>query len=163
MVSSAPPAPGLSPESEIQKGRAVEATAWSRHSSKVPVGATNSNSCRFSHTAVASSRAAASTASAASPKATIAALQRGWSAQAKPIQYDTSVTPSRSVSPGIRAYSDLAGSMRVEVFSPGSRIGTCTSALWGRGPPSRTRAAVSARSRIPRSRVSQASMCGAWR
>src|SRR5699024_4067371 len=32
VVSSAPPAPGLSPESENQNGRADEAIAWSRHS-----------------------------------------------------------------------------------------------------------------------------------
>ena len=103
VVSSAPPAPGLSPESEIQKGRAGEAIASSRHSSKEPVGATKTKSCRTSHRAVASSRAAASTASGSSPWATIAAWQRGWSAQAKPIQQDTSVTPGRCVSAGIRA------------------------------------------------------------
>ncbi len=134
-------------------------SATSRHSSMEPVGATKAKSSRASQNACPSSRAARSVAAASVPVATTAPVQRGSSAQAKPIQMAASITPGLDSTSGMRAYRPRAGSTRVLVISPGSRIGTWTSVLCGRPP------ALSAvtRLRAARSRVSQTSTWGAVR
>ncbi len=82
VTSPAPPAVGLSPVSLMKYGRAVEARASSRQSARVPVGATNSKSCRASQKPRANSSAPARTWGSDGPVTTTAARLRGSSAQA---------------------------------------------------------------------------------
>ena len=84
-------------------GSATAARAVSRHSSIEPVGATKANSSRAAQKCPPSSRAAAAVAVASVPVTTTAPRQRGWSAQANPIQIAASMTPSRASTSGIRA------------------------------------------------------------
>ena len=138
VTSSAPPAPGLSPESEMKKGLGPSSAA-ARHSSMEATGATNSKRSCTSQKYWPMRSACSLTSSASSPVTTTAPLQRGWSAHAKPIQIAASRMPSIASMGSIILYRDLAGSMRVEVFSPGSRTGTWTRALTGLGWPFRRR------------------------
>ena len=163
-MSPEPPAVGLSPESEMKYGRAAPgASAAARHSSNEPVGATNTKSSRTSQNAVASRSAPAATAARSHPVTTVTARSRGWSAHAYPTQIAASSTPAVASTSGTWAYSEAAGSSRVDVCSPGSSTGIGTQALTGRCEPTGRVERTSTRLRTARSLVSIASSCGAIR
>ena len=81
-TSPAPPAVGLSPESLMKNGRSADARPRAMHASASPAAVLKSNRARASQYAFANPAASRVIAVSSVPVTTIAALQRGSSAQA---------------------------------------------------------------------------------